>query len=387
MPNLTRFLILASVIAMLAACGGDSGTPVVREPPPEVEPEPFAEPDGFGFNAVGHTSFTPVDETRNDRSLLVDVWYPVDAGDAWPVPRVRYDLGVLPTTGSAEVAVSFLPISEREGRALLVFSHDFGALNTQSTLLMEVLASHGFIMASVTHTGSTATATTEPSDDATTAATHRVPDISFVIDAMLEQSATAMTAFTGTVDGSRVGVLGQAFGGMTSLGVAAGWAGGAIDERVKAIVPISATVEGTFSNGQLADIELPALLLGGSEDTVVPISNNAVAFEQMTSSPALYKVDIDGATHEHFGMVCAMGDALYDANLGLSLWRAMGMDDLVDPYDENCRGPEADEVLRLENLYVVAFFRRHLRDEEAYSKYLTAEYAAANEPAINLDAK
>jgi predicted dienelactone hydrolase len=252
---------------------------------------------------------------------------------------------------------------------------------------MEVLASHGFIVASPAHTGSTATATTDPSDDAATAAAHRVPDISFVIDAMLEQSATAMTAFTGRVDGSRVGVVGQAFGGMTSLGAATGWAGGAIDERVKAIVPISATVEGTFSNGQLAGIELPALLLGGSEDTVVPISNNAVAFEQMTSSPALYNVGVVGATHEHFGMVCVRGDALYDANIGQPQWGVLGLGGLIDPYDENCRGPEAGEVLRLQNLYTVAFFRRHLRDEEAYSKYLTAEYAAANEPAINLDAK
>jgi len=213
-----------------------------------------------------------------------------------------------------------------------------------------------------------------------------VADISLVIDAMLERSATADDSFEGRLDGSRVGVVGHAFGGLTSLGTAAGWAGGAIDERVKAVVPISPSMEGTFSNPQLASIELPALLLGGTEDTVVPISNNAIAFERMTGSPALYNVGIIGATHEHLRLLCVNGDALFNALIDRNAWGAFGVGHLLAPYEEQC-GPEADEVLRLQNLYTVAFFRRHLRDETGYAKYLTAEYAAANEPAINLEAK
>ena len=391
MSNLVRFLILGSFLATFAACGDSPPEPITREPEPEPEPEPFAEPDGFGFNTVGHMSFTVVDEARDDRSVLVDLWYPVDQLDTFVIPLAIYKTGVTTTTGQhftveAALAVTDLLVSKDEDRALLVFSHDFDSLNTQSTLLMEVLASHGFIVASPEHTGSTGTETSDPSDDETTAASHRVADVSLVIDAMLERSATADDSFEGRVDGSRVGVVGHAFGGLTSLGTAAGWAGGAIDERVKALVPISASMDETFTNTQLASIELPALLLGGTEDTVVPISNNAIAFERMTGSPALYNVGIIGATHEHFQLLCANGDSLFEALVDRNVWGTLGVGHLLDPYDELC-GPEADEVLRLQNLYSVAFFRRHLRNETAYAKYLTAEYAAANEPAINLEAK
>jgi predicted dienelactone hydrolase len=391
MSNLVRLLILGSFLATFAACGDSPPEPITREPEPEPEPEPFAEPDGFGFNTVGHVSFTVVDEARDDRSVLVDLWYPVDQLDTFVIPLAIYKTGVTTTTGQhftvkAALAVEDLLVSRDEGRELLVFSHDFDSLNTQSTLLMEMLASHGFIVASPEHTGSTGAANSDPSDDETTAASHRVADVSLVIDAMLERSATARDSFEGRVDGSRVGVVGHAFGGLTSLGTAAGWAGGAIDERVKALVPISASMDGTFSNTQLASIELPALLLGGTEDTVVPINNNAIAFERMTGSPALYNVGIIGATHEHFRLLCANGDALFEALVDRNAWGTLGVGHLLAPYDAQC-GPEADEVLRLQNLYTVAFFRRHLRDETAYAKYLTAEYATANEPAINLEAR
>ena len=40
------------------------------------------------------------------------------------------------------------------------------------------------------------------------------------------------------------------------------------------------------------------------------------------------------------------------------------------------------EVQRLQNLYVVAFFRRWLRDELAYETFLQTAFSDANEPAV-----
>jgi len=61
-----RAVLSAAIIAVLAACGEDGDDPVVP-------------PDGPGTFAVGHRTFTAVDAARDNRSLLVDLWYPVDA--------------------------------------------------------------------------------------------------------------------------------------------------------------------------------------------------------------------------------------------------------------------------------------------------------------------
>ena len=80
--------------------------------------------------------------------------------------------------------------------------------------------------------------------------------------------------------------------------------------------------------------------------------------------------------------MCAIGDAL----------RAGGSpDDFISAnipgWAENCDPLfpppiSAEEVQRIQNVYVVSFFRRWLNGETAYDFYLEPEYAAANEPAV-----
>jgi len=41
----------------------------------------LAPPDELGPFAVGRTTFVVVDPSRDDRTLTVDAWYPVDADD------------------------------------------------------------------------------------------------------------------------------------------------------------------------------------------------------------------------------------------------------------------------------------------------------------------
>ncbi len=62
--------------------------------------------------------------------------------------------------------------------------------------------------------------------------------------------------------------------------------------------------------------------------------------------------------------------------------------DLIEPYANTC-GPDAfpiEEANRLQNLYTVAFFRRHILGEEGYDAYLMPEFADT-EPAINFQRK
>lgn len=362
----------------------------------DEDPPPVAAPDELGAFGVGHLSFTAVDPDREDRSLLVDVWYPVDDADWRDSPATTYPL-MGPIGLDSDVAVEALPVSARADQPLLVFSHGYGGINIQSTELMETLASHGFIVAAPEHTGNAQASMTDTFDEA---AANRVPDVSFVIDTMLARSGDPADPFFGRLDHGPIGVVGHSFGGMTSLGMAAGWAGSDPDPRVEAIAPISAVIDASlvtdgttvpnagFTEAQLSSITIPVLLLGGTADTDVPIQNNEIAYAQLTSAPVVYKVDVIGANHTHFANVCAIGDLLIELNITQDSWESLGAGDLIEPYNATCT-PDVfpiAEAIRLQNLYVVSFFRRHLLGDTGYDAYLSPDYAAT-EPAINFESK
>ena len=164
--------VLVAVAMVLAACGGDSSTEtdgaanqtdddtgshsdaVVASPPDrdEAAPPDVDAPDSLGPFDVGHTSFEAVDAGRDGRAIPIDVWYPVDPGTAGEAVATNLPLG--PGIGlESEVAVEDPPVSQRSDQPLVVFSHGYQGINTQSVDLMEVLASHGFVVASPEHVG------------------------------------------------------------------------------------------------------------------------------------------------------------------------------------------------------------------------------------------
>lgn len=389
MPTITsimmyRVFTLLLVIITLGACADGSDRKLIEPSESAGVPGPFG---------VGHSTFTAIDELRENRSLNVDVWYPVDSEDWQPSPVTAYLLGGMFPLESA-VAVEDLPVSKRADQTLLVFSHGYRGTNTQSVALMEALASHGFIVLSPEHTGNSQS---DQSDSFDEAAANRVPDVSFLIDTMIERNQTRGDAFHNRLDEGRIGVLGHSFGGMTAIGAAAGWAGAGADPRVAAIVPISSVIDLTlqsdsrtgpnagFTPDQLAAITVPVMLMGGTEDTNVLIENNAIAFVQLVNSPAVYRVDIIGATHTHFAYVCAIGDLLIGLGLTPDLWPGIGAEDLNEPYEVTC-GEDAlpiGEATRLQNLFIVSFFRRHLLGEIGYDYYLDTRYAQG-EPHVDL---
>jgi predicted dienelactone hydrolase len=182
---------------------------------------------------------------------------------------------------------------------------------------------------------------------------------------------------------------------MTAIGMVAGWAGAPADPRVAAIVPVSAVIvkelqsatrtspNAGFTPQQLETIEVPVMLMGGTEDVDVFPENNEIAFEQIVNAPRVYQVDIIGATHTHFASVCWIGDYLISIGFTQDRWAALGAEALVEPYEGTC-GPEAfpiEESNRLAQLYTVAFFKRHLLGERGYDAYLTSAFADG-EPAV-----
>ncbi len=378
-----RSLLLISPLTLLIACGGGAGVPDVDAP------------DAIGPFAVGYASFT-ADAARDDRSLPVDVWYPVDPEDAQGASPATYPLAKGVGLDS-EVALEAPAVSSRPGQTLLVFSHGYEGINKQSIELMEALASHGFVVASPEHVGNS---NGSPGDPFDTAAANRVPDVSFVIDTMLARSQDAEDAFHDRLDETRVGVIGNSFGAMTAIGTASGWAGAAPDPRVAAIVPVSGVIDAElqgddrdspnagFTAEQLGSIVVPVMLVGGTEDVNVFIENNAIAFEQLTNAPNVYKVDVIGANHTHFANVCTFGNLLLELGITQDIWPTFDAGGLIEPYEATCTADAfpIEEAIRLQNLYAVSFFRRHLLGEEDYDFFLTEKYAK-KEPAITFSVK
>ena len=381
-----RTLFLISFLFALAACSSSSSSPTESRNPP----------DELGAFEVGHATFTIVDDSRGDRPLLIDIWYPVDDEDAIGAEPRQYTLsGFLGPV--SEVALAEPPVSARRQQTLLIFSHGYQGIGTSAVGLMEALASHGFIVAAPEHTGN---AQQTPTDSFDEAAANRVPDVSFLIDEMIERNRDPENAFHDRIDEDRVGVLGHSFGGMTSLGMAAGWAGAEPDPRVAAILPMSAVVDAElqsdernspnagFTREQLERIRVPVMLMGGSADVNVFPENNEIAFEQIINAPRVYNVEIVGANHTHFANVCWIGDHLISIGFDKDKWPGLGAEELIEPYEDTC-GPDAfpiEKANRLMNLYTVAFFKRHLFGEVGYDVFLTTE-AAEGEPDIDFAAK
>jgi predicted dienelactone hydrolase len=303
-----------------------------------------------------------VDPDRDDRTLTVDAWYPVDPDDANGPPSV-YDLifaGIV-----SEVAFDEPPVSAEGPFPMVVFSHGNNGIRFQSYFLTEHLASHGMIVVAPDHAGNTAVDAIfggPPFE-----ARDRPLDVSLVITRMLERSIDAADPFFGSVDPQRIGVAGHSFGGFTTLAMATGFEDIPQDPRVSAIMPVS-PASSSFSDEDLAGIMVPMLVLGGTSDITTPIDPQSIRPFAFASSRPRYRVDVEKAGHSSFTNICDIADALLGAGLPPSL-----IDLILGNVAEGC-APELisiEEAHRVTNLYALAFFARDLVGDPRYKRYLT----------------
>ncbi len=387
-PALGRLWMAAVAVlvaAALPACAGDNNGAGGQE-----DQGPLYAPDSAGPYAVGRQTFEVVDPARENRQFLVDVWYPVDPEDAqgdFTVYEILF--WGLPS----ELALDGPPVS-RSGRfPLVVFSHGSGGIRFQSIFLTEALASHGFVVAAPDHTGNTLLDDTE-GELTGQKMVDRPLDVSLVITEMLARNDDPGDPFYQTLDPGRVGVAGHSFGGFTSLAMAAGFGAdppaeiaGELpegfelippDSRVKAIVPI-APVSSFFGESELSSIEVPTLIVGGTQDTITPVEpESRRAFDLISGD--VFRVDVVGAVHFSFTNSCDLIRILKESGLPEGLIAFLLGPDFLAP----C-GPDVidvKEAQRLTNLYGVSHFRRFLTGDWRYERYLSASYAEQNEPDV-----
>lgn len=221
-------------------------------------PIPRLEPPGGRF-LVGTTTvhlqdaareevYTP--EAEDKREIMVQVWYPAaERGDsgraaylealdvAGPAVSRRLDLPPFVLDHLEYVQThAYVDAPAAEGSyPLLIFSHGLRGLRTQNARLMEELASHGYVVASVDHTyGNVLTVFPEgrvvfyeeervfPDSEPFVEAGARLvdvwaADVLFVAEEMAAWNEEAGHRLAGRIDTSRMGTLGHSTGGAAAV--------------------------------------------------------------------------------------------------------------------------------------------------------------------------
>jgi len=245
-------------------------------------------PPPTGANRVGTLSLYLVDSVRNDpyqagrqRELMVRFWYPAITGRAcipadytstqiwaytsrlsgFPLPAVR--------TNSCQGAA----ISEGS-HPVILFTHGYTGFLTDATFLFEELASHGYVVASIAHTSET-TAVEFPGGRLVTsvfgsyldgeslrmdyqslrrAHAVRMADLRFVIDQLSALNGREGSPFVGSLDLSRIAVMGHSLGGEVAIAMLES------HPKMRAAVSLDGVVSAELAPGT----SKPVLLLAAS---------------------------------------------------------------------------------------------------------------------------
>jgi len=222
-----------------------------------------------GPHEVGSADFTFIDRSRstpghNDfagdsqRKLVSTIWYPVAA--AGPHPFV-------------------------------VYSHGFMSFRSGGRYLAEHLASHGYVVVSADYPATNFYAPGGPNLADTV---NQPADVSFLIDSVLSLSKDDRP-FKGSIDSSRIGVMGLSLGGLTTTLVT--FHPKLRDPRIKAAVSIAGP-NAFFSEGFFRTVATPYLAIAATEDAMVDYASNAAIVPTRAPTGAL--LTIEGGSHTGF---------------------------------------------------------------------------------------
>jgi predicted dienelactone hydrolase len=355
-------------------------------------------PEPDGPNSVGVTSFTLIDESRTDavfgapdeaREIYVQVWYPGSPNDAGPLPRARTLWQELYPSAIGKVIFGYLggmkthslpdvPVAAAQERfPAIVFSPSLGGIAEQNTLLMEHLASHGYIVYAVTHPHF-GLVTAQSTRDALPMSNKLMPaqieqgavdldaisararlasdpveqagvwleyferaetlnefveiwvrDLTFLLDSIVMRSPdqSPSVPLRDRVDVDRIGLLGMSFGGgaMTELCKT--------DTRCRAVMNMDG---GLWGEHMRQPLTVPYLVLASR--------GNRLLFEHdlLSSRAPYYALTVEGAAHSNFTDVSAF----------LPIFEWLGITGAID----------GDRVIDIMNATAQRFFDVYLRD-------------------------
>ncbi len=305
----------------------------------------FAQPGPY---SVGTTDFQIGDA---ERPLRATIWYPAEAQDTEPI---TYRLGIFSLVQGR--AVSDSPPAEGSF-PLVIFSHGLGGFRFQSVLLMEHLASHGFVVIAADHPGSTTL------DDSQIPLNYAQRPFDML--RLIDHAPEINDDLAAIIDMDRIALAGHSFGGYTALAASGARLNfGQLDEfcrqddddvvcflleseaeiaaargldeipsgpwpattdpRIKAVVVFAPWNGPILDSVSLAQIDIPALFMVGTTDQTTPPERDAFTiFNNMANSPRTL-VTLENA--DHFIFV----DACYDFALESEAFFEMCSDPVWD---------------------------------------------------------
>lgn len=290
--------------------------PAPTEPPatdaPPTNLAPFS-PIGDGPYQVGVQTIT-VTDTERDRPLTVDVWFPLLDDVDGTFHRYTFITGDYYESPRAVSATSD-SISADGPFPLVVYTHGSGGLRYIDSDYTETLASHGYLVVAADHVGNTAIDQfLDTQDDRATIAYNRPRDVQVLIDAMLNAESLETVGFVGSVNPEQIAVTGHSLGGYATYAVVSGMSNDAGtvqgDDRIGALIPLAPALgdgdptDSLLLADQLALVNVPTLVMVGTDDVTTPPTPNVDRAVAETSSEIVYRVDLVAAEHQSFTDVC-----------------------------------------------------------------------------------
>jgi dienelactone hydrolase len=342
------------MLCLVAACGGD---------PDPVAPDLSVE--AAGPHQVGTRRVVATDGARQ-REVTMQVWYPTSAtAAAFAIEELEDEpnraayAGLLATADPAcatrQVTAARDGAPAGSGLPLLLFSHCHECTRFSSVTVAQRLASHGFVVLAVEHTGNTLWNQLAGDGLAldTTTLDLRVGDLEFAAAHLSADPALAEIA--AMVDLTRIGTFGHSFGSVTA---------GLYAQRhpVGAAFGLAAPMENPLLPGvTVASITAPLGFLVAQEDNSITELGNGLIRDNFTKAtgPA-WKIEVADAGHwsvsdlvgvvDGFAPGCGAGERQTDGQPFTYLDAATG------------RGIAA--------AYVTAFFKANLQGDAGAAAYL-----------------
>ena len=298
--------------------------------------------------------------------MTVDVWFPLADGATADPARYAFVTGDYYDSPRA-LAAGFDQASAAGPFPMVVYSHGSGGLRFIHSDYTETLASHGYVVVAPDHAGNTAVervlGNADPSD---VIAYNRPLDVTAVIDgALADRSVSPL------VDAESIAVTGHSFGGFTTYAVAAGTDNPngvtPVDPRVDALIPLAPAVgdggdDGLLSDADLASIELPTLIIVGTDDSTTPVDPNVETAWSSSSASPHYRVELVAAEHQSFTDLCDYLDVLVDREDATPLV----VDVITEMSVEGCSPDDMpiERVKTLTNTFAVSFLESVFRGGE-----------------------